>query len=91
LRKALGLTQLELARRIGIFGPALSRIERGKANPTLRTLTEIAQALGVPVFDLFADDGVPAEAVELTRRVRALPTHEVAALLVIIRERRSTD
>ena len=34
LRKALGLTQTELADRLGMTQPMISRIERGEREPT---------------------------------------------------------
>lgn len=45
-RVATGMTQEELAQRSGIRQEALSRIERGAANPTAKTLERIARALG---------------------------------------------
>jgi DNA-binding XRE family transcriptional regulator len=45
-RKALGLTQRELAERTGIDQAAISRIESGKANPTLDTLDALAEGVG---------------------------------------------
>jgi len=45
-RERLGLTQAELARRIGTKQPALSRLERGGfARATVETLKKIADAL----------------------------------------------
>jgi ribosome-binding protein aMBF1 (putative translation factor) len=46
LRERRGLTQEELAERTGIDQGDISRIERGSANPTERTLNRIADALG---------------------------------------------
>ena len=46
LRERRGLTQAELADRTGIDQADISRIERGAANPTERTLGRIAEALG---------------------------------------------
>ena len=48
-RKALGLSQGELAAASGIHQSDLSRIEHGRANPTLDTLGALARALGVHV------------------------------------------
>lgn len=41
-RKKSGLTQSELARRVSISQPALSKIESGQNNPRLGTVREIA-------------------------------------------------
>ena len=46
-RESQGLTLMELAERMGIDAPALSRLETGKMlNPTLATLHKWAEALG---------------------------------------------
>jgi DNA-binding XRE family transcriptional regulator len=46
-REAQGLTLAEVAERMGIDSPALSRLETGKMlNPTLATLHKWAEALG---------------------------------------------
>lgn len=47
LRKARGWSQEELAERSGFSQQYLSDLERGKRNPTIVTIYEIAQALGV--------------------------------------------
>jgi DNA-binding Xre family transcriptional regulator len=47
VRESQGLTLIELAARMGIDAPALSRLETGKTlNPTLATLHKWAEALG---------------------------------------------
>jgi ribosome-binding protein aMBF1 (putative translation factor) len=46
LRERRGLTQSDLAAATGIDQADVSRIERGSANPTERTLGRIAEALG---------------------------------------------
>src|SRR5437868_145371 len=46
-RESQGLTLAEVAERMGIDAPALSRLETGKIlNPTLATLHKWAEALG---------------------------------------------
>ncbi|OGE82442.1 MAG: hypothetical protein A3B10_03175 [Candidatus Doudnabacteria bacterium RIFCSPLOWO2_01_FULL_44_21] len=40
-----GLTQTELARKIGSQQPVISRLERGTYNPTIKFLHRIADAL----------------------------------------------
>jgi len=47
VRESQGLTLAEVAGRMGIDAPALSRLETGKVlNPTLATLHKWAEALG---------------------------------------------
>lgn len=52
IRKERGLTQEELAERSGLTQQYLSDLERGKRNPTIVTLYEISQALGVSHVEL---------------------------------------
>lgn len=52
LRRRQGLTQEQLAERSGFSQQYLSDLERGKRNPTIVSLYEVAQALGVPYLDL---------------------------------------
>jgi ribosome-binding protein aMBF1 (putative translation factor) len=52
-REGRGLTQAELAARIGSTQPALARLEAGGVTPNLGTLRRIAEALGLElVVDL---------------------------------------
>ena len=48
-RRALHMTQKQLASRTGIDQAEISRIERGQANPTTATLGTLTRALGVDV------------------------------------------
>jgi predicted transcriptional regulator len=45
LRTALGITQDELARRMGTSQPVIARLEAGGGPPSLRTLERIADVL----------------------------------------------
>ncbi len=52
-RERLGMTQSELATRIGSTQPAIARLEAGGVMPNLDTLHRIAEALGLElVVDL---------------------------------------
>jgi transcriptional regulator with XRE-family HTH domain len=53
LRRRQGLSQEELADRVGVHTTYLSAIERGERNPALENLHAIAQALGVTLAKLF--------------------------------------
>lgn len=53
LRKERGLTQIELAFRCGMEPSNLNRIEAGRTNPTVRSLSLIANGLGVKLSTLF--------------------------------------
>ena len=52
IRRAQGLTQEQLQERSGFSQQYLSGLERGRRNPTVVTLYELAQALGVSYLDL---------------------------------------
>lgn len=56
IRKERGLTQEQLARRSGIPRPNISKYEQGERDPHEATATKLADALGVTVDDLRADD-----------------------------------
>nr|WP_294858684.1 helix-turn-helix transcriptional regulator [uncultured Fluviicola sp.] len=51
-RTELGIKQIDLATSIGIEDSALRRIEKGKTNPTAKTLLKIAIALNTEVSEL---------------------------------------
>lgn len=53
LRKARGLSQEQLAEVIGIVPAHVSRIEVGRSYTTLDRLERIANALDVPIKELF--------------------------------------
>lgn len=55
IRKAKGLSQTDLAELAGVEQPTISKLERGNQSITLRTLMAVAEALQVPLSDLFAD------------------------------------
>lgn len=48
-RRQIGITQAELAKRTGIAQGAISRIESGKANPSVKTLTRLADGLNMSI------------------------------------------
>jgi len=56
LRRNSGLTQEQIAERSGYSQQYISGLERGKRNPTVVTLFEIAQALGVEHVELVVPD-----------------------------------
>jgi transcriptional regulator with XRE-family HTH domain len=51
-RLAKGLTQEEFAERSGFSQQYISDLERGRRNPTVVSLYELAQALGVTHLEL---------------------------------------
>ena len=45
-REELGMSQQELSTKTGITQPDISKLENGKANPSIGTLKKIAEAFG---------------------------------------------
>lgn len=62
LRAERELTQVRLAVAADMNPATLNRIEQGKANPNIKTLERLAEALGVGLVDLLADDSKKEQA-----------------------------
>ncbi|TMQ14075.1 MAG: helix-turn-helix transcriptional regulator [Candidatus Rokuibacteriota bacterium] len=58
MRQGLGMTQREMAKRLGISQPTLARLENADLNTTLKTLAQICRALHCRPGDLFEPGGV---------------------------------
>lgn len=54
-REAKGVSQAELARRIGYHQSHVSHLERGRSRLDLVTATRVADALGIPRVELLSD------------------------------------
>ncbi|MEW6455137.1 MAG: helix-turn-helix domain-containing protein [Acidobacteriota bacterium] len=48
-RESLGITQMELAEKIGVTYQQVQKYEKGRSNISIKRLHEIAKALNVPV------------------------------------------
>lgn len=59
LRTSLGHSLAEVSNLSGVSISMLSHIERGKATPSLTTLSSIGRALGVEMNEILAADPVP--------------------------------
>ena len=59
IRTAKGLTQEALAERSGFSQQYLSGLEQGRRNPTVVTVYELTQALGVDHLDLLRPEASP--------------------------------
>ncbi len=58
LREAKGLTQAQLADRLGVSGKAVSKWETAKGLPDITLIEPLAKALGVSVAELLSGDTV---------------------------------
>ena len=59
-RKQSGLTQKELSERTGIAQGDISKLERGNANPSIRTLKRLAAGMGMKLRLEFLADSAGA-------------------------------
>jgi transcriptional regulator with XRE-family HTH domain len=91
LRKERGLTQVELAQKIGIIQSLVSEYERDKLRLNSEMLARFALALGVSADELLGlekrphnGDKVSLKVARRMRQVEKLPPHEQAALLKTI-------
>lgn len=64
LRKSAGLTQTELADRMGVHPQTISKWERGISQPDISQLAALASALGVSIEELFGGEKPAEEAFE---------------------------
>lgn len=71
-RLTVGITQAELARRLGVTPQAISQYEREEKKPKIETIKKIADALGVSWFQLSHLDDLVA-----TSEERVLDKEEV--------------
>nr|MBQ8243890.1 helix-turn-helix transcriptional regulator [Oscillospiraceae bacterium] len=56
-RAAAGLSQQELADRLGVSRQTINAIEKGDYNPTIRLCVGICRCLGLTLNDLFWEEG----------------------------------
>ena len=57
IRKRLGLSLADVAERCGLHPQAIARVEREGFDPKASTVAKIAEALGVPVCELYPKTG----------------------------------
>lgn len=55
-RKALHLTQRDIARKVGISENAMTNIMRGHSQPTMETFLKIAEVLGMTMLLIPKED-----------------------------------
>lgn len=70
IRRARGLTQEQLQERSGFSQQYLSGLEQGRRNPTVVTVYELAQALGVSHLDLLQPEAETQPALVRGKRSR---------------------
>jgi len=70
-RRRCGITQEVLAERVNVSVPHVSRIENGGSSPSLQTLVDICNVLGITIDDLM-QDSLPAARPHLSKRLEEL-------------------
>lgn len=73
LRKERGLTQEQVEERSGFSQWYISKLESGRSNPTIISLYELANAIGVRVADLIDETEFIASDEPAPRRKRGPP------------------
>lgn len=77
LRSARSMTLDQLASASGISKSMLSQIERNKTNPTVGTLWNLTQALGIEIADLLGSNSAPASEKSIISTMKAHQTPEI--------------
>ena len=82
LRKAAGLTQMQLAETLGISFQAVSNWERGQSGPDIARLTELAALLGVSVDEILGSKKAArvAEAIAKDEEIPAMSAEEMVEI-----------
>lgn len=52
-RQLAGLTQEELAAKVGVRRETISRLEAGRYNPSLKLALDISRAVNAPIEEIF--------------------------------------
>lgn len=84
LRDEAGLTQQQLADRIGLSRSHLSQIETEATPVNTRRLNDLARALGVTVAELF-EGSYPSADAEIVALFEVMSPDDQAALLAMAR------
>lgn len=83
LRRTRGITQETLAEKVNVSIPHISRIENGFSSPSLQTLVDICNVLGITIDDLM-QDSLPATKPSINKRLEAALSDCTAAELNFI-------
>jgi transcriptional regulator with XRE-family HTH domain len=78
-REDAGLSQAELARRMGTSQPVVAGLERVGANPTFRTLERALRAAGRQLEIVTATPSATVDEDQIERRLRMAPADRLAA------------
>ncbi len=68
LREEKKLSQGDIEKRTGLLRCYISRVENGHTVPAIETLEKLAQALEIPLYQLFYDGEEPPKLPDLLKR-----------------------
>lgn len=77
-----GLTQRELARRLGISQPRVAKLESGEHNPAIDTIVNVVRTLGVEFCLDVAPAGSKSTFVTARARKRGTVVHDEVEMVV---------
>lgn len=83
-----GLTQAQLAERLGSSQPEVARLERAGANPTVRTLDRVLRATGHRLQARAVAAGVEVDESMLRRQLKETPVQRIRAAVQLYGEGR---
>lgn len=52
-RQQAGLTQEQLAEKVGVRRETIMRLEKAQYNPSLKLAVDISRAVGIPIEEIF--------------------------------------
>ena len=82
LRQSINMTQEELADRLNVSRPAVSKWETGKGYPSLESLKDIANLFGISIDELISDEDIKTKK-KLDAGIRKKIIFTVAVILIL--------
>jgi transcriptional regulator with XRE-family HTH domain len=79
------MTQVELARKIGVSANYIHLVERGKRNPSFKTLRKMSRVLKVPASQLLENEQALQEIKKLNKKYHL--EQIIEGLLKIVKKR----
>lgn len=90
-RKQKGLTQKELASKVGVTASTITKYEKGDLQPNLDTIKEIAKALDISYVEIIDDNQVDLAQQTINKLVRSIVGDEIYTEVKIDQEERLNE
>lgn len=84
-REAGGLTQQQMAERLGLTRSSVANIEAGRQRALLHVAATIAAAIGAPAADLLPSDAAPTASPSIARDLKKLSDTNRQAVEMLLR------